>query len=126
MTEQTEEPRATTSQGTATAGLSDAYGWDHHHTIVRETRRNGSLVVTEDFIRRAGPGTVRFPCCEAAAWYTQYDGQEFGTKVGVKYWLPLPLQIGRYNVEKVFEKMGLQGSKTSTFRGICFFLNGYF
>ena len=65
------EPRETTSQGTQTAGLSDAYGWDHHHTIVRETRRNGAVVVTEDFIWRAGIGSVKFPCCETAASYKQ-------------------------------------------------------
>lgn len=57
----------TTTRSTQTSSQSDCFGWDHHHTIVKEIRKNGTVVTTEDYIWRVGRGSVKFPCCESAA-----------------------------------------------------------
>ena len=71
----TEEPERTTS-GTQTAGPRDVFGWDHHHTIVKEIRPNGTMVVTHDYIWRAGTGSVKYPCCESAAVHEDTNGKK--------------------------------------------------
>ena len=64
--DENEEP-AVKDSSTQTPGLNSRFGWDHHHTRVREVRPNGTIVTTEDFIWRVGHGSVRFPCCDGPA-----------------------------------------------------------
>ena len=62
-----EEARETTERGTQTPRMDENFGWDHHHTTVREVRKNGTVVTTDDCIWRVGRGSVKFPCCDSAA-----------------------------------------------------------
>ena len=71
-----EDTPSTTDRATQTPNLRDSFGWDHHHTLVREVRKNGTVVTTEDFIWRVGHGSVKFPCCESAAEARSIDDSE--------------------------------------------------
>ena len=66
----------TVARETQTPGLHDAFGWEHHHSFVREIKRDGRAIITEDHIWRAGSGSVKFPCCESVAYHKAQENKD--------------------------------------------------